>query len=109
MLLLVWRDAPLGVTAAHTRLLPDHVERNPIEQCVVGNRTSVRRPRSQAFAVVLTGPADVGIGDSSERDLLNAVDFDLGPADAIEPAHLDLGPAPEPERHRDVAAGDVVS
>jgi hypothetical protein len=50
------------------------VERNPIEQRVVGDRTRMRGPCTQSFAVVLTGPADVGVSDASERDLLNAVD-----------------------------------
>jgi hypothetical protein len=60
------------------------------------------------FAVVLTGAADIGVSDASERDLLNAVDCNLGLAHAVEHAHLGVRSAPEPERHRDVAAGDVV-
>jgi hypothetical protein len=102
------RDAPLGVTAANSRLLPDHVERNPVEKRVVGDRTCVGGPCAQAFAVVLTGPAHVGVRDASERDLLHAVDRDLAPADAVVPTDLHLGSAPQPESHRDVAAGDVV-
>ena len=67
-----------------SRLLPDHVERNPVEQRVVGDRPGVGGACTQGLAVVLTGPADVGVGDASERDLLHAVDDNLGPADAVD-------------------------
>jgi len=84
------------------------MERNPVEQRVVGDRPGVRGAPSQRLAVGLAGPADVGVGDLGEGHQVHAVDLNLDPADSVAPAHLGVGTPPQAAGDGDVARCDVV-
>src|SRR3984957_5735669 len=82
---------------------PGEMELDPVQQGVISDRAGVRGPPAQCFPVLLPGPADVVGGDGRERHQLHARHLDLRGADRVPAALLDLGTAPQPERHRDVA------
>jgi hypothetical protein len=91
------------------RLLPDHVERNPVQERVLVDGAGMGGPGAQGFAVVLTGPPDVGGADVREAHHVNAVDLNGDGPDLVPPAHLGLAAAPQTEGHRDVTSRDVVA
>ncbi|HEX4258332.1 MAG TPA: hypothetical protein VH089_24810, partial [Streptosporangiaceae bacterium] len=86
------------------------MEFDPVQQGAVVDGTRVGGPAPQGLPVRLPGPPHVGLADVGERDQLDGVHLDQRPAraDRVATARLDLGPLPQPERHRDLSGQHVV-
>lgn len=78
------------------------MELDPVDECFIVDGTGMSGPPSKGFKIRFAGPAYVGLVDGTEWDQFDRVDFDLAVAHAVPTTRFYLGPAPQPERDRDV-------
>jgi hypothetical protein len=67
------------------------------------------RPTPQRLSVDLSGVVNVCGRDAAEGNQVDIVNFDFARSDEVTPTHLHLRSTPQPKRHRDPPAGDVVA
>ncbi len=79
------------------------MEFHPVQQCAVSDRAGVGGPLAQGFPVAFPATADVAWRDGGKGHQFHGVDLDPRGTDAIPAPGPDLGPAPQPEGHGDVA------
>ena len=92
MALLVWcGGTPAWITAANSRLLPDHVERNPVDTVSSVMGPAWEGARTQRPSVSLAEPPHIDARNAGERHQLNGVDLNGGRSEGVTPSPFTRG------------------
>jgi hypothetical protein len=85
------------------------MELEPIQQCVLTDRSGMGGPSSKRVEVHFAGASDISGSDGSERHQLDGVDHDRPCTDAVTTARLRLWTTPETERDGDLSGQHAIA